>query len=259
VAFDLRGTINDRTIWVLDLERGVRTQLSQSGVLSDSPAWSPDGNWVYYDAADEDGWRIYRQPREGSSNPEPVTEQAYDDLAIADISPDGLWLLVGMEGSSASWDLWLLRLDIENAELTPWMEAPEALETGRFSPDSRWIAYTSGVGSESEVLISGIEGDGRRWQISSAGGADPLWSLDGKNLYYISHAKQLMSVPIELRESEVIAGAPEELFRLPTLSIHGPWRNVYDLTEDGSLLFVEISSEGRSTIKVQSRWSPDNP
>jgi serine/threonine protein kinase len=257
LAVEIPHSSDERTVWILDLERGVRTQLSDRGMLSDSPAWSPDGRWVYFNTAEGDGWRTYRQPREGSPTPDLVFEEAFGDLTVADISPDGRWLLFGALKSDPSWNLWILRLDIEDAEPSLWLEGPENYQIARFSNDSRWIAYASDDRDRGEVFIRGVEGNGRRWQISSAGGTDPVWSRDGSSLFYISRDRQVMSVPIEIRDNEVIAGAPRELFRQPNLAPGSFWRNVFDQAPDGRLLFVERSDESTNAIHVQTIWRPE--
>ena len=257
LAVEIPHSSDERTVWVLDLERGVRTLLSVRGQLSDSPAWSPDGRWVYFNTAGEDGWRMLRQPREGSPDPEQVTEGPFGDLTVADISPDGRWLLFGALTSDPSWNLWIMRLDIEDSEPSLWLEGPQNYQIARFSRDSRWIAYASDDRDQGEIFIRGVEGDGRRWQISSAGGTDPVWSRDGSTLFYISRDRQVMSVPIEIRDNEVIAGAPRELFRQPNLAPGSFWRNVFDEAPDGRLLFVERSGENTNAIYVQTIWEPE--
>jgi hypothetical protein len=66
-----------------------------------------------------------------------------------------------------------------------------------------------------------------------------------------------MSVPIEIRDNEVIAGAPRELFRQPNLAPGSFWRNVFDQAPDGRLLFVERSDESTNAIHVQTIWRPE--
>ena len=259
LAVEIPHTADDRTVWVLDLERGVRTQLSDRGELSDSPTWSPNGKWVYFNTASENGWRMFRQPREGSPEPEPVLEKAFGDLTVADISPDGRWLLFGALTSDPSWNFWIMRIDSDTPEPVLWLEGPEHFQTGRFSRDSRWIAYANDDRDQGEIFIRGVEGDGRRWQISSAGGTDPLWSMDGSRLYYISRDRRIMAVPIDFRDDEVVAGAPRELFRQPDLAPGSFWRNVYDQAPDGRFLLVEKSGDTNNAIHVQTGWNPDTP
>jgi len=150
VAFEIQYTGEDRAIWVLDIERGVRTLLSERGRLSDSSAWSPDSRWVYFDSEESDAWHLLRQPREGAPDPEPVLEEPVTDLVVQDVSPDGQWILFTMPGAT-SWDLHLAPTGDSGAASSVWLDSRGHIEHGRFSPDGRWIAYSTDESGRSEV------------------------------------------------------------------------------------------------------------
>ena len=170
VAVEIQHGDEDRAIWVIDLARGARIMLSERGKLSDSAAWSPDSRWIYYDTFDPDGWRVVRRPREGSPAAE-VLAGPYTDLVVYDLSPDGRWLLFTV-AAKTGWDFFRLAVRHPGAKPELWLDSTGTLEGARFSPDSRWVAYVSDESGRKEVYLRPMEdGDSRRLQVSSRGGA----------------------------------------------------------------------------------------
>ena len=83
----------------------------------------------------------------------------------------------------------------------------------RISPDGRYMAYGSSESGQQEIYIRPFpDVDEGKWQVSTAGGNSPLWSPDGKELFYLTEENAVMTVAVETQPT-LILGTPEELFR----------------------------------------------
>ncbi len=184
LAFELFTDGEERLLWVEDLERGVRTPVSQRGALSDSSAWSPDGRTVYFDSNATGKWEAYRKSVTGGGDPENLGSPEGTIDGVQDVSPDGRWLLVASSTTGDRRNLYLRRLDGSVDEWTDWASGPGDETTGTFSPDSRWIAYSSDTSGRLEVYVAPLEGGPsvERWPISSGGGVEPRFSPDGRTI-----------------------------------------------------------------------------
>jgi len=131
------------------------------------------------------------------------------DLVPDDWSPDGRQVLVSQRLPGKSWDIMTLSM-AGASSLEPW-RATEFNEThARFSPDGKWLAYQSDESGSVQVYIRSFP-DGVRWQrVTAAGGNTPVWSRDGRELFY-RDGQQIMAVPIQTTP-ELHVGAPRIAF-----------------------------------------------
>ena len=118
--------------------------------------------------------------------------------------------------------------------------------TGEFSPDVRWIAYTSNESGSPEVYVRAFPDAGARWQVSVRGGAQPRWRRDGKELFYLALDGRLMAVSVNATPTTIETGPPRPLF---DTGIRGGFldrRNQYLVTKDGQRFLVNLSAEDRT-------------
>ena len=127
---------------------------------------------------------------------------------------------------------------------------------GKISPDSEWIAFVSGESGRNEICVQPVPGLGRegKWQISAAGGEQPVWRADGSELYFLASGEdggQLMAIDITLGGT-VEAGVPEVLLDVPGLS---STRVRYSVTRDGQrFLFPTLVDDATSFLTVDTDW-----
>ena len=125
-----------------------------------------------------------------------------------------------------------------------------------FSPDGRFLAYMSTESGRAEIYVQSFPGPGGKWQVSSAGGSDPSWRADGKELFYRAPDQKLMAADIRTGD-DFQAGIPKPLF--PGRVAPGTARNKYLATPDGQrFLFVApLGREAMIPTTVVLNWNAE--
>jgi len=226
-------------IWVYDLERNNRTRLTFEGDNQD-PHWSADGKFVYYDSIRDGRGKVFRKAADGTGDEDLIWEVDGVTVGAEDVSTDGRTLLLNYHGENKG-DLYTLALDDPSAVPQPLLAGPFEEDLARFSPDGRWIAYTTDERGTFDVLVRPAAGSGGQWQISTDGGVLPRWSRDGKQLYY-RIGRRLYVVDVE-------AGPGTTAFRSsnPRLVFDDLDRSRlssgYDVSADGKALLIPSSTQ----------------
>ena len=264
----LDPSVNTSDIWLIDEAMGERAVTSDRGV-EDYPVWSPDGRRL-----------VFASDRTGSLR---MYEKAADAPAV---TADAALLPDGSTGADANWPMdWgggnamllfqgggraiprkLVGFDTTKPDAVPTAlfstpppgnDLQEAAQA-RISPDGKWIAYVAGLGRSPQVFVKPFAGGSALAQVSVAGGFEPKWRGDGRELFYLSPDRTLMSVETSCRDTCTF-GTPKSLFRVASLGTplrKGAVRNEYDVTADGSRFLVNEPVEGVSAyaIRVVVNW-----
>jgi serine/threonine-protein kinase len=171
---------NGNDIYTYDWRHDTMPRLTFNGQLNRDPVWAPDGKHIAYDSRDG----LYWIRGDGAGEPRRLLESKDNALAFS-FSPDGRRLAF-----SENADLWTLPLDLTDPENPkpgkpePFLKTAAAESQGMFSPDGRWIAYTSDETGRQEVFVRPFPGPGGKYQISTGGGHLPVWSRNGRELFY---------------------------------------------------------------------------
>jgi serine/threonine-protein kinase len=232
------------SLWVGDFARSSLSRLTFDGSASD-PVWSPDGRRVAY--ADTVASRIAWKPADGSG----VEEALFDrrgEIFPSSFSPDGKLLVVEIRNQGAGTvnqsDIWLRALDGSGADRA-YSESPQDEYHAEVSPDGRWIAYTSLESGIQEVYLRPFPSGGGKWQVSTAGGAEPHWSSDGRKIYFRSGAG-IFDVELGLAGG-VELGAPR---LLGATGARGTLSKTFAVAPDGRVLKMQRSTESASARQV---------
>jgi Tol biopolymer transport system component len=231
-------------IWVVDLESGTPIKLSESGFY---PVWSPDGSHVAYGTTRSTSFNLMLRPL-NMSEPEQVLLARDNNFRTADWASDGT-LVVREEIPGKGMDLmrWSDVTDEETIEVL--LDGDDDEVSPAVSPDSRWIAYVSNQSGRDEVYVTAFPNPKGIVQISVAGGANPSWSTDGREIYYFQG-----------REFIAVTNATEPDFRVVgrrTL-FEGDfrqyrWQRQYDVHPDGNH-FVMIEDPPGGRVEVILNW-----
>jgi serine/threonine-protein kinase len=187
----------EKDLWVYDISRGEWVRLTTSGdVLGDLFAWAPDGDRIAYQAIDEAGFVLSRIASDSSGSVEPLLASPRL-VPPTSISPDGKELAFHRFDPSDNWDIWILPLEGERKPRLFLATASSEIEA-RFSPDGRWLAYSSNETGRQEVYVRAYPGPGRAWRVSADGGGSPIWGRDGRELFYLGlDSDQVLAVGVQ--------------------------------------------------------------
>jgi serine/threonine protein kinase len=240
-------------IWIMDLVRGAPLRFTFSPASEDNPSWSPDGSLLIYTSTNEGKTTFFRKNANGSGNEERIYETASAIDDGTDWSADGKNLLFESTGEKTLSDIWVLPLDgTSNAH--PLLQSDFSEFHPRFSPDGRWIAYASTESGRPEIYVQSFPPAGGKWQVSTAGGAQPRWRRDGKELYFMTPERMLMAVDVKLGATFEM-GTPKPLFQTSVSSLSSP--NRYDVSAVGQrfLVYSSINETSRTPIVVIVNWA----
>ena len=245
------------TIGTVDVAQGVRSRLTQEGSEDGGPVWSPDGRQIAYVSRRGSTKTIYVKDVGGSGSPERLTEDGLNKQASS-WSPDGRLLLYSrFNGREVS--VWTVEVSRDHT-LAPVVDTPAGEGDGQFSPDGRWVAYQSNESGRYEVYVTGFPTGGQRFPISSAGGSEPRWSHDGREIFFVS-GNVLMGATISTDGSRVVVGQVRRILalHLPTDRIglrDQTVRNSYDVAPDGRFLVnTAIAQTTVTPITLLVNWT----
>ena len=241
-------------IWIIERVRGTLTRLTYSN-FDARPLWSPDGTRVLFASGRTGVYQVFQKPADGSGTATPLTTGPH--RIPTSISSDGKTLVFRQNSEETGMDIGFVQLEVDqDTEPEMLLQTPFNEHTGMLSPDDRWLAYVSDDSGREEVYVTPFPGPGGREPISTDGGAEPVWSRDGRELYY-RNGEALMAVTIRT-EPELIPGKPTLLFAGPYRSGVGPGENPgsnYDVTPDGSFVMIRNEESPTATeILVVLNW-----
>ncbi len=213
-------------VWVYDLGSGTNSQLTGEGKAY-YPIWSPDGKRLLFAWHKSLQSSLYWQPYDGSSAMERFTAGEYEERP-GSWSADGKTLALVQWLTPGNADIAVM--DVPSRRITPFLNSQFYEHYPEFSPNGRWIAYSSDESKREEVYVRPFPGPGMKRLVSIKGGIQPLWARDGKQLFY-RWEDQFWVVDVETGGS-FAAGKPRLLFEKPGFG-HGFPIRTYDLSLDG--------------------------
>jgi Tol biopolymer transport system component len=234
-------------IWVLDPARDTMARLTFGEGANWAPLWSPDGERIYFasNRADKNKLQIFWKSADGSGDAEQLTTGVI--RIPTSISSDGKTLIFTHTVENRDIGKLLLEGDGEPEIL---LETPFDEHSGMLSPDDRWLAYVSNESGRDEVYVRTFPGSGGRTQVSTDGGMEPMWSRDGRELFYRNGYK-MMAVSVST-DPELALGKPTLLFEKPYATL----RQIpnYDVAADGRFVMVGIPPYEATRLHIVLNW-----
>jgi eukaryotic-like serine/threonine-protein kinase len=238
-------------VWVKELDEGPLTQLSAEGTYSYRTSWTPDGRSVLFISDRSGRSALYRVDADGGSPATPLLEHPRG-VDEGSISADGRWLTARI-GSGSGRDIYARRMDQDGA-LGPVVAADFEEFSPTLSPDSRWIAYGSDQSRRAEIYVRPFPDAGSgRWQISRDGGTEPLWSPNGRELFYRNGRGDLVAAEIATTPTFRVT-SERVLFSAREYWTDSRNRN-YAVSPDGrAFYFVRSLSDNPAQLVVILNW-----
>jgi len=242
-------------IAIYDLERGGLSRLPSSSTGNQWPVWAPDGKHIVYAAATGGGLWWVRS--DGSSQPQSILEPRTGGAIPGSFTPDGRRLAFHQAGSGTSRDIWILPLDTTDPD-HPKPGTPELFLATKgadvepaFSPDGRWLAYSSNESGVYHVFVrpypEGAKGGGQA-QVSTTEGRFPIWPRTAKELLYVTADGHIMVAPYTVSGQRFVPGKPR-LWAEPAILMMGNAQPL-DLAPDGKRFAVFPTADSASGEKA---------
>lgn len=236
-------------LWLHDLENGTAAQLSAASVINNLPVWSPDGKRVLFNSLRSPPG-LYDVSADLSGTSELLHPRGEHILVPGSFSADGRVLAYTELNSRTLGDLWTLSL--ADGSVTPLLQSPANERSPAFSPDGRWLAFASDESGIDQVYVQAYPGPGPPMRVSVDGGREPVWSKDGRELFY-RHGGAMMAAPVRT-EGPFVSGEPVRLFDDRYATEH-KGRSNYDVGPDGRFLMVDVEKGSeRLRLDVILNW-----
>ena len=236
-------------IWVYDVNSHQTTKLTFEKFVAQHPRWSPDGRVLLYNSSGYGSPQISRISVAGVSEAERVFPSENSQTAES-WSPDGRYLIFGQNpvDKMSERTLWVLQMTGEKQPY-PLFAASHSQQWGAvFSPDGKWVAYTSNESGDSEIYVAPFPDVRAKVQISDSTSSWPRWSRDGHQLFYIGKDHSLMAASLRFAASGVEVAATRALFKLDIPE--------FEISDDGKrfLVFKIVENQEPSTVTLINNW-----
>ena len=237
-------------IWLYDLALKSLNMLVKDAAF---PVWTPDGKWITFSSGRAGAPGIFRTSVDNSQNVEQLTVGQFPRNHSYAWAPNGSTLAFTEMHPVTGMDIHLQSLQAGQQSVA-WLQTGAEQCCPTFSPDGRLLAYISDESGQPEVYLGQVSVPGQGRKVSTNGGREPLWSRDGKELFYWQD-RQLMAVEISTGLVPVIA-SPVPLIEGVFVSSTSTWRTRYDVTPDGKE-FIIIRRGPEETGETKLRLMPD--
>jgi eukaryotic-like serine/threonine-protein kinase len=235
-------------IWIYEVARGTGSRLTFETSVEENPVWSPDGSRLLYSSNRDGVGNIYQKSATGAGPEEPIYKNVYYKAPL-DWSRDGRFVIFRASAPTTKFDLWILPMSGDRKPF-PFANSPFVELEAVFSPDGKWIAYTSDESGKTEIYVQPFPQTGSKWQVSTKGGQTPRWRADGKELFYYEPDKGRKAVDIQTTPA-FEAGVPKDLFATPL-------SGGSDVTADGQRFLVNQPAESApAPATVVLNWTAD--
>jgi len=240
-------------LWKLDLRRDVEDRLTSDPGSDLGSVWLPGGRAVAF-SADRGTPPPHLFRKDLTTGEEEQWLPAGKFQLVDDVSPDGATVLFSELASRNHWELWFLRTGGSH-ERSPVRRSPSTGIDARYSPDGRFVSFTSGDSGASEVYVVPAS-KGATVRVSAKGGTTARWSRDGRELFYLAADGQLIALPVRTRPS-LVFGTPVPLFTASSIKQRRD-QEEFDVSPDGQR-FVAVVPSPQPAIAVVVHALADVP
>jgi eukaryotic-like serine/threonine-protein kinase len=247
-------------IWLIDTSHDVTMSRFTFDPAADvSPTWTPDGSHIIF-ASNRNGKFELFQKGSGGAGADELILSAEGSCFPHGVTPDGRYVLFEMGGGPISKsDIWAVPT-FGDRKPFPIVKSDFVETQAQFSPDGHWVAYVSDESGRAEVYVQSFPSSGGKWQVSTAGGEQPIWNPRGGELFYMAPDKSIVSVSYKVSDDNFQVGQRTSLFttRVPLSSLVDD-RNSYAISPDGKRFFVNnrVDEAAATSVTLVLNWDAD--
>jgi Tol biopolymer transport system component len=227
VAADRADETGGHDIWLHDLARGTNTRFTFGPGANLLPVWSGDGSRIAFTTIGGIGGRRYVKALNGVGAAEALDKDP-NAGGIADWSGDGRYIIEDLSDPKTRNDIWVIP-QFGDKKPFPYLNSEYMEGNARLSPNGQWLAYVSDESKRPEVYVQTFPEHGGKWPISTSGADHPVWSREGRELYFIGADRKLMAVEVKGDGKSFQASVPKPLFQVAALA-------QFDVSKDGRFL-----------------------
>lgn len=239
VEFDRVGAGVD--LWLHDMKRGTRARITSGEGIEYNPWWSHDGRTLYFTDHQLPQFHLYRLDVLAAGAPSRLAERS-DWFVVTDISPDDAFLLLQVRTVRGDYDL--LRFNTASRTTEPFLQTRFSEAQARISPDGRWLAYVSDETGRYEVYVARLDNVAVRVPVSQAGGLQPRWRHDGRELFFLSLDGHLMALAAPWQNSFPVKLFATAIDAKSVDAIHFPQ---YAVSADGGQFLIRSASGNQAS------------
>jgi serine/threonine protein kinase/WD40 repeat protein len=242
-------------IWIYESSGGIATRLTSHPATEAGPIWAPDGGRIVFMSVRQGHGELYQKSSSGAGSEEPIL-QSERTKNPTDWSPDGRFILYRALDAKTNFELWVLPVGGDGKPI-PFIKATFGVSHGQFSPDGRSVAYASNESGKWEIYVASFPGPGGNWKVSSAGGSEPRWRRDGKELFYLAPDGKLMAVDVK-EGAAFEAEVARPLFQIRRREhISSSDLFSYDVSADGQRFLVntDVGETTSPLLTVVVNWT----
>jgi serine/threonine protein kinase len=239
-------------IWVYDPKRNTMTRSSFTGAAM-GPVWSPDGRYIAFRTVGA-GTSVIRS--DGAGKAQPLTQSNNIQFPWS-FTPDGKRMSLIELDSKTSYDLWTVPIESDGAGLRAgkpevFLQTPADERSPALSPDGRWLAYSSNESGTSQIYVRAFPDKGGKWQISNGGGAYPMWSRAGHDLFFETLDNHIMAAAYTVQGDSFVADKVRMWSEQQLGGAVGSVRNI-DLAPDGKRIVALMpATESKGAQEAQN-------
>ncbi len=243
VAVELADGSGNRDIWILDLARNTPLRFTFDPGRDASPVWSSDGRHIVWQGSTA----MYVKSADGRGGEQRLRD---DSWIPDDWLPDGSGFLSHPPAPRA-----IFFMTWPGPDRTPrkMIEGRGITTQARVSRDGRWVAFANNDSGRFEIILEDFPKASGRWQVSTAGGLQPKWRADGKEIFYLTLDSRLVATPLTLG-SLVEIGKPQVLFQTQAENVTGFTWHQYDVSSDGQRFLVNSGEVAATPITAVYNW-----
>jgi Tol biopolymer transport system component/predicted Ser/Thr protein kinase len=243
VAADRMDASGARDIWLHDLKRGTASRFTFGPRSHEYPLWSPDGSRIAFYSLGGAQRKPWQKPASGVGQEEAMDkDKDQRNHRVDDWSRDGRYLIEEAIDPKTRNDIWVFPT-FGDKKPFPYINTEFQETYAKLSPNGQFLAYASDESKRNEVYVQTFPEHGGKWQISTGGGNFPVWSRDGRELYFISADNKLMAAEVKANGAKFEASVPKPLFEVRQAA-------QFDVSKDGRFLIHVPQDQSATNVPL---------